>query len=252
MSVTPADPSATNPPAVAAAGLPAAEPDSTGPTDSAPPAAPTTPSTAPPTEGPTDTGPAADLPGLLVDSGPAAGDRLAVVGVNYDDVLNVRAVPGVDQQVVARLTPLEREVIATGATRVLAESLWHQVSHDGVTGWASAAFLGYMGATADATAETVAAAGRTPQATSVHGLGRAIAAMSDPGGSWSRIRVSAPGALGDHADVTVDVVGLTDDSVAGYRLHVFATRLPDDTAYVLGRVERTVICSRGVVAGVCQ
>ena len=249
LSLTPADPSATNAPAVSAAGLPAAV---GGAGDSL-----TLPSTtggglplASATSAPT--GPTVTLPGTLVDFGPGAGDLLAVVGLNYDAVLNLRIAPGVDQQVVARLGPLERDVVATGATRVLTQTLWHEVTFDGVTGWASASFLGYLGGTSDATSEIIAIAGRTPLATSVHGLGRAVAALSDPDGSTSRIRVSAPGVISDHADVTVDVVGLADDAVLGYRIHVFATRLPDDSAYALTRADRTVICAWGVDNGVCR
>ena len=46
------------------------------------------------------------LPGEPVEFGPSAGDTLAVVGVAYDDVLNLRAAPGADQEILERIPPL--------------------------------------------------------------------------------------------------------------------------------------------------
>lgn len=68
-----------------------------------------------------------------------------MVGVPFDDVLNLRAAPGVDQRTVARLDPLADDVVATGAARQLAQSIWHEVTAEGVTGWANRAFLAWLG-----------------------------------------------------------------------------------------------------------
>ena len=77
----------------------------------------------------------------------------------------------------------------------------------------------------------------------------ALVATKDP---LSRVRISAPGTLGQIGDATVDVVGIGDDSIAGFRLHVFGNRLSTDGGYELRTVERTIICSRGVTSsGAC-
>jgi hypothetical protein len=49
---------------------------------------------------------------------------------------------------------------------------------------------------------------------------------------------------GDLEEITVDVLGLEDDSVAGYRLRVFATE--DSGIYTVRTVEATSLCSRAV------
>jgi hypothetical protein len=193
-----------------------------------------------------------DLPGEPIDFGPAAGDELAVVGVAYDDVLNVRAAPGTDSEVIAELAPTATDLIGTGRARALPDSIWFEVEVEGMTGWVSSAFVGYLGLTDDATAEVIETLGETPGAETMLDLGLIVAeamASEDPP---SRIVMSVAPSVGDLGEVTYDVVGLGDDALGGFRLHVFGDPAEGGEAFVLSNVERTLICSRGVTAdGFC-
>lgn len=190
------------------------------------------------------------LPGEeMEDSGPPAGATLAVFGVGHDDVLNVRAAPGTDQAIVARLDPLEDDVTALGRTRRLTKSMWTLVVANGVEGWASVRYLLYMGATHDVTSEVEGTLGPTPSAETMKELGKQVAQVfADP--EFSTIVMSVAPTTGDLGEVTFDVAGLGDDSVWGVRLHVFGT--PADDGFSLKSVESTVFCMRAVDdQGVC-
>lgn len=222
--------------------------------------------------------PAVSLPGEPYEFGPPAGAALAVVGVSHDSALNVRDVPS--GEIVARLDnvmnvgsepvvyvrepdsedliatlDLNRGVIATGSTRKLRTTVWHEIRMADAVGWASSRYLSPLGATSDATAEIVAALGETPAAPTLAGLARIVAeavASDDPP---SRIAVSGAPVIGDLAEITVDVLGLPDDSVRGFRLQVFAQQDADSGSFVLKTVESTTICDshRGVSEeGLCN
>jgi hypothetical protein len=52
--------------------------------------------------------------------------------------------------------------------------------------------------------------------------------------------------------VTYDVVGLGDDAVFGFRLHIFGEPTENGEAFSLKSVEATSLCGRAVTAdGVC-
>jgi hypothetical protein len=192
------------------------------------------------------------VPGEPVELGPAAGEVLGVVGVAFDDVLNVRAAPGVDQRIVARLEPLADDVVATGAARLLGRSIWLEVTVDGTTGWANSAFLAWLGDTDDATSQIIDALGERPSAETMLDLGRVIAETAASDEPPSRITVTVAPAVGDLGEVTYDVVGLPDDSVFGVRLHVFGRPLEGGEGFSLASVERTLLCGRGVTDdGLC-
>ena len=71
----------------------------------------------------------------------------------------------------------------------------------------------------------------------------------------------APSEGGDVGEVTYDVIGLADDSVAGVRLHVFGAPTDADlprsallqaSSFTLKTVETTALCGRGVTLdGLC-
>lgn len=228
------------------AGLAQAVPSST-PATSTPTTATEAPSdTAIPARATTTTAP----PGGAPVAGPPAGSVLGVVGVTYDDVLNVRSGPGTGRRVVVRLDPHESAVEATGAARVLGEVVWWEISFDGQVGWASSDFLGYLGQTDDATAAIIELAGKRPRTNTMYGLANSAARLLATRDPISRIRITASGTLGVTADATVDVIDVGDDAVLGYRLHVFGRQL--GTGYELDAVERTVLCTRGVTPeGTC-
>jgi hypothetical protein len=172
------------------------------------------------------------------------------MAIAHDDVLNFRAGPGTDQEILNRLGALFSSYTATGNNRQLPNSIWYEGTVGGVTGWASSAFLAYIGATDDITASIIADLGETPVAETMLDLGMIVAEASASADPPSRIRMSVAPAVGNLGEVTFDVVDLGDDALAGVRLHVFGT--PEEEAFSLRTVERTLLCSRGVSAeGLC-
>ena len=192
------------------------------------------------------------LPGEVINTGPAAGQVLGVVGVPFDDVLNVRAAPGADQRIVARLDPLADDVVATGTARQLTGSIWYEVTVKGVAGWANSSFVAWLAGTDDVTAQVVAALGGRPSAPTMLDLGRVVAEAKASAEPPSRVTVTVASSTGDLGEVTYDVVGLADDSVFGERLHVFGRPLNQGQGFSLASVERRLLCARGATDnGLC-
>ena len=214
-----------------------------------PPTAAEPPSTAAATPATT-----APLPGTPSAVGPAAGTQLGVVGVSHDDFLNVRDVP--NGNVVATLTlsiansasgeqsilvgsPEAAETIATldvvgvtatGRTRGLRTSTWHEIQAGPITGWASRSYLAPLSPDTrlDVTAQVLGAIGPTPSAPTMTELAQQVAAEFASDEPPSRIRfTSATSAFEALAELTVDVVGQPDDSVRGYRLWITAETAGD-------------------------
>lgn len=208
-----------------------------GPT---PPASPPSPVT--------EAGGAADPPGEDA-AGPARGATLAVVGVAAGDELNVRDAPGTDGAVLGTLDPLADGVTATGRARIVDSGYWYQVDGGAVDdGWVNARYLAYLGETTDVTSELT----ERPSAETMLQLAEAVAQLrvgDASEGQGPRIVVSDGPTVGDLGEVTVDILGLPDDAVAGERLRIFAH--PVDEGFTLRTVERTVLCSRGVSDGLC-
>ena len=237
-----------------------------------------------PADDPETPPPAEDLPGESYEYGPAEGDSLAVVGVDHDDVLNVRDVPfgeiiatlGLENPIAYLLEVREAPsgepiawydswtgtIVATGRTRKLPTTIWHEVQVADLTGWASGAYLAPIGLTDDITAHLIDRLGERPVAGTLTDLavivGEAFASEEPP----SRVVVTVgPSIFEALGEVTVDVLNLGDDSLLGYRLHVFATPGADDWMsddpgpFTLRTVYRTVLCysHRGVTAdGLCM
>ncbi|MFZ6004784.1 MAG: SH3 domain-containing protein [Actinomycetota bacterium] len=206
----------------------------------------------------TTTAPADDeLPGEDVDFFFEDGDELAVVGVEAGDTLNVRAGPGVDFDVVAELAPLATDVAPTGRHRSLdGAGIWTEVrTDDGGTGWVNAAFLAYLGLTDDVTTEIAADPADLPSAATMLELGDAVAATriaadGSDGPVPDVVVVDGP-SVGDLGEITIDIVGLPDDSGLGERLHLFATPSEDGKSFTVRTVERTILCRRGAADGFC-
>ena len=196
----------------------------------------------------TTTSGSSDLPGEPIDFGPAAGDTLAVIGVAHDDVLNLRAAPGADQEILEGIPPTYDALTAVGQTRELPGSLWIGVDYEGTEGWVNLTFIGYLGDTADITHAVTEQLGGTAGAETMLELGL-IVAEGIAGDTSADIVMSVAPTVGDLGEVTFDVTGFEDDSVRGSRLHVFGQ--PIDEAFLLASVEETVICARGVDAGAC-
>jgi hypothetical protein len=183
------------------------------------------------------------LAGTPIDFFPQTGDELTVVGVAHDDALNVRIGPGIFNTILDTLDPTG-STTATGNARDLGLAIWVEHHTGDALGWSNFVFLAFAGATDDATAEVVGLLGEVPTAESMEALGlivaRSLASEEPP----SFIVMSVAPTVGDLGEVTFDVIGLGDDAVYGYRLHVFGEPVTD--GFSLHTVERTFLCSRGV------
>ena len=140
--------------------------------------------------------------------------------------------------------------IATGRARALPNSIWVELTTDGTTGWSSFAFLAFPGDVIDRTAEVVAGLGGIPSAETMLELGLLVAEFFASDEPPSDVVVSAAPTVGDLGEVIYDVIGLGDDAVRGFRLHVFGT--PEGGSFALKSVEATLLCSRGVSGGLCN
>ena len=220
---------------------------------------------------PDDTDAAAVLPGEPAEFGPSAGTGLAVVGIRHDSALNVRDAP--NGAVIARLdnvmdgvrdpavyvrqpasddildtVDLQSGVVATGNTRQLPTTIWHELQVGDLLGWASSTYLAPAGGTDDVTAEVVDALGELPMADTMADLGLAVGQTMASQEPRSSVVVSgAPGLFEDLGQVTIDVVGIGDDSVRGFRLVIFAHPAEnwtedDPGPFTLKSVERTALC----------
>jgi hypothetical protein len=187
------------------------------------------------------------LAGVPYDGPPVQGRAatLAVVGVAHDDVLNVRAGPGTDQPVVGTLEPLATDVAATGRARRLPASIWLEVELGEGTGWSSSRYLAFLGPTDDVTSQVVAAVGGLPSAETLVELATDVATVRASVDPASRIVISDGPSVGDLGEVTVDVVGLGDDSLFAERLVVFATPDESGEGFTVKAIEGTWFCGRG-------
>ena len=222
---------------------------------------------------PADAGAAAALPGEPSEFGPSAGTGLAVVGIRHDSALNFRDAP--NGTVIARLdnvmdgmrdpavyarrpgsddiidtVDLQNGVVATGNTRQLPTTIWHELQVGDLLGWASSTFLAPLGAPRDAIDEVTEGLGGTPTAETLGALGRRVAGLFESTGEvQSQTTVSSrPGVFEAVGDITLDVLGLPDDALRGYRIHITADSGAEDWTqgdggpFTLRSVTVTPIC----------
>jgi hypothetical protein len=116
------------------------------PTDAAPESMPTTAPTATPKAMPTAT--PAPTP-TLAPSG-ASPEVFAVVGVAGDDVLNVRAGPGIANSIVGTIPPYGMGVSVTGDGQPVGQSVWAPIVYGDVAGWVNTQYLARQVGQADA------------------------------------------------------------------------------------------------------
>lgn len=207
----------------------------------------------PGTSGATTTIGGEELPGERLEIFPYEGVTLSVVGVAADDKLNVRSGPGVSFAVVFELEPLAAGVTATGHNRSIeGGGVWGEIRSANRTGWANTSFLLQPGRTDDVTSQVLARASSRPRAETMAQLGRTVARTRASDSPRSRITVVDGPTSGDLSEITVDVIGLGDDSIGGERLKVFAEPASSGAGFSLRRVEGTLLCSRGVTdTGLC-
>lgn len=190
------------------------------------------------------------LAGEPIDFGPGDDDIVMVSGVRYDDVLNLRAVPGADQPISDEIPPTYADLVAQGNTRDLSPGFWVEVDYEGTVGWVSFAYIAFEGMVTDETSTVIDELGERPVESTMTELGELVADVFDSDEEPQSDIVQVTEVVeGDLAEVTYDVVGLGDDAVLGYRLHVFAE--DTDDGFSLRSVEATLLCLRGVSDGAC-
>ena len=250
--------------------------------------APTEPAPPPATEPPDDEPAAGDedalaptdsLPGEPYEWGPAEGTLLSVVGVPqlplhdvpagefiatldisnpYESLLRVREAPS--GEVIASIDSPSGGIVATGSTRRLPgsewpDAVWSEVRVAGLTGWARAAHLAPTGLTDDVTAHLIDLLGERPEGDTLVDLAVVVGGALATEEPRSLVHtVTRPIVHEGIGEVTVDVLNIGDDSLLGFRLHVFAIPAAEDWMsedpgpFTLRTVERTIICHshRGV------
>ena len=170
-----------------------------------------------------------------------------------DPVLIVRDAGSDD--IVATLD-LRQGAVATGNVRKLPTTIWYEVRIGDLVGWASGAYLAPLGADRDATAEVEEALGGTPTADTLGDIGLLVSGVfASSGEVQSRTTISSrPGVFEALGDITLDVLGLPDDAVRGYRINITADAGAEDWTqddagpFTLRSVTVTPICDshRGV------
>lgn len=189
-----------------------------------------------------------ELPGEVIDIFPYEGAELGVVGVDAADTLNIRSGPATSYEVVAELAPLADNLVATGNNRSVDDAIWVEVTVDGVSGWVNSSFVSHLGAPRDVTADL---ADPTMSESTIINLVDAIVEDRFGGEITPDVVTSSEEFDDAGAVLTIDVLGLQDDSVAGERLHIVAGPADVGAGYALVSLESTVLCSRGVSEGLC-
>lgn len=186
-----------------------------------------------------------DLPGEVLEMFPYEDANLAVVGVDRDDVLNLRVGPGVDYAVAAELSPIATGLIASGHNRMIGGAIWVEVTVDGETGWVNNSFVLQFGIVDDITSE-LSELGELPGGETMVDIAETVGALRASDDVDSRIVVIEDPVVGDLGEIMIDVIGLADDAVGGERLHILATPLAGGEGFVVKSVESITLCSRGV------
>lgn len=187
---------------------------------------------------------------------PTDGEVVGVVGVAFDDILEVHSLPGENTPLVGELPNLADDVVGTGEGRALPNSIWWKIRWNGVEGWVGSGFMARLGATVDFTSTIIELNGNSDPggAETMLEFGMLIADIVATEAPPSRVRVVVPpDTSGDVAEITIDVVNIGDDALTGYRLHIFADPAEiADAGWVLHSVEARLLCSRGVTEdGLC-
>lgn len=236
--------------------------------------------------------------GEPLDYGPAVGTALAIVGLeantdlgsdteNADDpailtpaTLDFFVAPGEDQAI-ERSEPAfgsDAELLAAGNAWAFPDSVWWQLTIDGVEVWADQANLGALGDSFNVYDEVFESLDGV-EAPTLNELALRIAQSRPTGGPEPRITIVTEETEIDaphHLYVIVDILGLGDDAVKGERLRIevlvifedteAADALDDESAdapdetvedertvlsVILSDVILTPICGRGVHDGLC-
>lgn len=187
---------------------------------------------------PTPTTTTATLPGNEVPSIFEPGDVLGVIGVESGSSPRLLSFPGQTGEPVLEVNPIEDDLEALGRAWEIDDVAWEWLLVQGHEGYLPRSWLGFIGEPEDVTSQFAQLT-----SDSVARLGEEIASEIE---AANTVLVAQPSPL----EVVYDVLGLGDDSIAGYRIRVAAREAT--VGFAPESVQRSPLCTRGLTAtGVC-
>lgn len=202
--------------------------------------------------------------GVFYDIGPVAGEVLDVVGVRYDDVLNIRDQANASSSIVATAAPFAAnpQLISGGEGLLINGGAWWKLTVNGTPAWANASFLGQVSPNTEDLMPTLTTNMSSTTSADLNALIVDIAAALAAGPTPSVVLSTEPvglDAIGSEA--TIDVLGIGDDSVMGWRIRILFNNVFDDInaqnpqliGVELVAADGFPICHRGLQAssGLC-
>jgi len=175
---------------------------------------------------------------------PVAGSVIAVVGVEYWDILEIHEDPGVSSPLVGTLDPLDDTVVALGFARQLPQSIWWCISWDGGSGaWASSYYLSRM-ADPWQNFNPDNWVGLTAQNLEDFLSDVEDQYERDPNAEGGPMRIVISELDYVNNILSVDVIGLMGDSVSGIRF-TFFTSTQSDGSFTITDAQYRAMCMRG-------
>jgi len=175
---------------------------------------------------------------------PGAGSVIAVVGVEHWDILEIHEDPGVSSPLVGTLDPLDDTVVALGFARQLPQSIWWCISWDGGSGaWASSYYLSRM-ADPWQNFNPDNWVGLTAQNLEDFLSDVEDQYERDPNAEGGPMRIVISELDYVNNILSVDVIGLMDDSNSGIRF-TFFTSTQTDGSFVITDAQYRAMCMRG-------
>lgn len=185
---------------------------------------------------------------------PESTDRVAVIGLAESTGLSMYALPGEDNPLLGEIPASAEGIFGLGEAYETEDgAVWWLVRWDSLQGWVQPG-LAYFGATTDITDEITGSADLV--ASSIDQL--AIMAAGQYASTMAQAQtvfVASAEVSDDFAGTAIiDIVGIGNDSLAGYRLRVSGDgAVTNGTEFTLTSVQRVALCSRGASAdGACS
>jgi len=192
-------------------------------------------------------------PGEPFDIGPADGDKMAVVGVAFDDKLNFRSGPDPSDSIVGSAAPLDFsiDIVSQGEGLLFTKNAWWKTKIDGKDSYANFAFLGALGDELGMSSDIENALEDNNTQSSIDDLIAAITLIRGDEDTKSVVIKKASNITDTKGTVMFDMIGLKDDAVKGERLEITYAVNEDRDEFTFETAVVQSICSRGVTAGKC-
>jgi len=170
-----------------------------------------------------------------------------LIGISSTDTIMLHALPGIDQPLAGDVPPGTSIEPLNNAFETDDGLVWWQVRAGALNGWIQPS-IAYRGPSDNITDQVVDAAAAQGPFETAEDAARAVAAQVAPGLGAPEIVVVSANENASGTSVTVDLLGLQDDSLLGYRLIVGTS----GSAWQPASVFQSKLCARGVTAeGLC-